>query len=216
MSAATLPYQFESWQTHCQIRFLPGLNAVPWADIEKVGAEVLGEVERRHAKGYLIDLTPLDHMGSAVVALIVRIWKAVKKDNGKITVVCNNKLVLQVITLAGLDKVWTIVETKEEGLKALGVKSTSGTGAGIVLWILALLGAITTGAGIGLHIAPNNIDPNAIPGLVYGGAGVAALLGLLSTFLVKGAGRWVGLLSLIVGALGAAGFYLKWFDNLAG
>lgn len=218
MSATTLPYHFESWQTHSQIRLLPGLNAVPWADIEKVGTEVISEVERKPATGYLIDLTALDYMGSAVVALIVRIWKAVKQQNGKVAVVCDNKLVLQVISLAGLDKVWTIVPTKEDGFKSLGIKSatTHGGGAALVLWILALGGALTAAAGVGLHLTPNKIDPKIIPGLVYGGGGAAVLLGLCSTFLVRGVGRWIGLLSLILGGLAASGFYSQWFDKLMG
>ncbi len=199
--------------SHGQLRLLPGLNAVPWADVEKVGTEVLSEVERKPSSGYLIDLSALDYMGSAVVALIVRIWKAVKKEDGKVAIVCENKMVLEVIKLAGLDKVWTIVPTKEAGMKALGI--SEGAGASAAIWILALLSAITVAVTIGLHLA-RSIEPELAQGVIYGASGGAVLLGLLSLILVRGTGRWIGLLSLIVGSLGTLSLSLKWLDKIAG
>jgi anti-anti-sigma factor len=211
VSTATLPYKFDYWMSHGQLRLLPGLNAVPWNDIEKIGTQVLSEVEGKPASGFLIDLSALDYIGSAVVALVVRIWKAVKKEDGKVAVICDNRMVLEVIKIAGLDKVWTIVPTKEAGLKLLGVNE--GAGGGSALWILALASAITAVVAAGLYVA-RSIDPEVAQAVVYGAAGGAVLLGLLSVAMLRGAGRWIGLGSMILGGLGAAGFATKWLETL--
>lgn len=213
VSTATLPFLFESWPTHTQVRLLRGLSAAPWPEVEKVGNEVVGEVDRQEAPRCLIDLTALDNMRSADVALIVRIWKAVKNRNGKVAVVCNNDLVLKVISLAGLDKVWTIVETREEGLEHLGVKAMSGSALPVMLAILALLGSLTSLAGCGLHVMEQT-EASLIHGLIYGGAGSAVLLGLLAAIFTRGGCRWTGIISILLGGLSAAAFELKWLEKL--
>jgi hypothetical protein len=87
-------------------------------------------------------------MGSAMVALIVRIWKAVNGRNGRMVVVNNNGIVQEVLRIAGLEKVWTIVPTREEAVRELGVGSQSAerdATVGLVLMglgVLALAGAV--------------------------------------------------------------------------
>jgi hypothetical protein len=154
-------------------------------------------------------------MRSADVALIVRIWKAVKNKNGKVLVACQNDMVLKVISLAGLDKVWSIVDTPNEGLKQLGIRPRSepGSGLAVVLALLALIGAITSLTGGGLYVMQNP-QQSLIHGLVYGGAGGAVLLGLLAAVFTRGGTRWVGVIALLLGGLSAAAYELKWLDQL--
>ncbi len=104
---------------------LPELNNVQWGDIDAIGTEVLNSMSTQKKPYIIVDLSPLSYMGSAMVALIVRVWKAAQAKDGKISVVCSHDGVKEVLKLASLDKVWSIVKTREEARSALGLKGTS-------------------------------------------------------------------------------------------
>lgn len=116
------PYSFEKNDSLLQLTLKPELNDVQWSEIDSLGTQVLTELESKQSPMMLVDLSPLSYMGSAMVALIVRLWKAVKARNGKMAVVCPHDMVREVLVLAGLDKVWTITDTREEAVKSLGLK----------------------------------------------------------------------------------------------
>jgi len=102
------------------ISLLPHLNKVAWADIDSIGAEVLSRLNAYPSPKVLIDLCQLDYMGSAQVALMVRVYKAVKEKSGTMVVANRHPVVQEVLTLAGLNKLWTILGSREEGLRSLG------------------------------------------------------------------------------------------------
>jgi anti-anti-sigma factor len=121
------PCRFEEAETHCIIELKPELNKAPWGDIDSIGTSLVDRM-RAYADGkgkksaaFLVDLSPLNYMGSATVALVVRLWKLVKEKNGKMVVVNEDPTVLEVLRLSGLEDVWTIVDSPEEGFKALGL-----------------------------------------------------------------------------------------------
>ncbi|WP_437205772.1 STAS domain-containing protein [Planctomicrobium sp. SH664] len=99
------------------------MTEASWSEIEAFGADVKAELESRTRPACLVDLTPLDYMGSSIVALIVRVWKVVQSRQGKMVVVCTHPMVLEVLRLAGLDKVWKIETNLERGVEALGIQS---------------------------------------------------------------------------------------------
>ena len=107
---------------HVTVVLYPPVTETSWSEIEAFGADVRNELESRSSPTCLVDLTPLTYMGSAIVALIVRVWKVVQSKGGRMVVVSGNPVVLDVIRLAGLDKVWTIVPEISSGRKKLGVR----------------------------------------------------------------------------------------------
>lgn len=121
----------------------PELNEVPWTDIERIGSGIVGRVATRERPHVLVDLSDLNHMGSAMVALVVRIWKAVTEKGGRMVVVNRNDLVGEVLTISGLAGKWTIVPTRDEALASFGTppRSRAGrnSGAGTALTIAAAL-----------------------------------------------------------------------------
>ncbi len=131
------------------LRLLPQLNNVQWGDIDSIGTEVLNAMATQKNPQVIIDLSQLSYMGSAMVALIVRVWKAAQAKGGKISVVCPNEAVREVLKLASLDRVWPIVNTTEEARQALGLKGSamptgtattkSGSNAGWVVAAVLLL-----------------------------------------------------------------------------
>lgn len=122
-------YDFQKFDNFIQLTLNPPLSDAPWGDIDDLGKNVLNELETARTPSVLVDLSPLTYMGSAVVALIVRIWKATKGKSGEMVVLCSHPMVLKVISLAGLDKVWRITPNVETAYKELKVRPPAVTAA---------------------------------------------------------------------------------------
>lgn len=164
MTAVESPYRFEQTDRCSVIALLPELNEAQWADIEKVGNDLLARLNSAPSPTFLVDLSDLNYMGSAMVALIVRLWKAAKERKGDMVVVNRHELVFEVLKLAGLTKLWTIVDSREKGFAELGVSSrvfSSGPQAGpglLVMGIIAVVGAI---AGLWLQLSSPPVGTGA-------------------------------------------------------
>jgi anti-anti-sigma factor len=178
LSATTTDYRLQFAQSHAILRLEPGMGNAAWGDIDRVGTELIANVNSKPARAWLIDLSGLEYMGSALVALVVRVWKAVQAVGGRVVVVCGDGMPQEVLKLAGLDKVWTITTTYEEGLKRLGVEPVRGSGlSGVpVLTVLALLCAGAAGAALALLWQGAPVDPDLTVAGLYGGAGIAIAL----------------------------------------
>ncbi len=105
------------------ITLLPELAEVPWADVEEIGSSLESRVLDHDKPQVIVDLTPLAHMGSGMVALVVRIWKAAQQQSGAFAVVNDHELVGEVLTLAGLSDRWTIVSDRAQARKKLNVRA---------------------------------------------------------------------------------------------
>ncbi|HXY32967.1 MAG TPA: STAS domain-containing protein [Planctomycetaceae bacterium] len=167
MSAGETYYRFESLNGCLSIALLPELNDKQWADIEKVGTEIVDRISAAASPKVLVDLSPLSYMGSAMVALIVRLYKTVNSRSGKMVVVNQHELVFEVLKLAGLTKLWTIVPNREEGFSSLGVKATAASGTpsisfqpgGMGLVAAGVIGTVGTLVGLALQFAPSQPIP---------------------------------------------------------
>lgn len=164
LDTAFLPSQIQSQPDSIVITLRPSIAQAAWSDVEAFGGEVRTELEKRDSPACLIDLSPMTYMGSSIVALIVRIWKVVQSQRGRMVVVCPNPAVLEVIRLAGLDKIWSVAHTVDDGRRQLGVRGTAGK-----------------------NIAPRNARPAASPSssrILYFVLGVVtAMLALMAVLL---------------------------------
>ncbi|MFN0199368.1 MAG: STAS domain-containing protein [Planctomycetaceae bacterium] len=212
VSTIESPYRFESESGHAVVTLLPPLNDVPWADIERIGSDILGKFGAAKSPCFLVDLSSLTYMGSAMVALVVRLWKSAKERDGKMVVVNRDEMVLEVLTLAGLNKVWTIVEDRQRGLQALGSRGSlmvgdSGSGSGG--WIPSLLGLIAVGAaGGGLYclITKTQMGGQAAFGLLLGGAAFGLIFGMVAVLKGGGFPKVLGMLVMLAAVgVGVAG-----------
>jgi anti-anti-sigma factor len=190
VSAGETYYRYESLNGCLTITLLPELNDKQWADIERVGTEIVDRISAAPSPKVLVDLTPLSYMGSAMVALIVRLYKTVNSRGGKMVVVNQHELVFEVLKLAGLTKLWTIVANRDEAYSSLGVKATaassSGGGGGFQtggMGIVAAgaIGTFGTLVGLALQFAPNPPLPSKI----------ALLIEIAFAFLGLGAGMFL-------------------------
>jgi anti-anti-sigma factor len=166
VSAGETYYRFESLNGCLTITLLPELNDKQWADIERVGTEIVDRISAAPSPKVLVDLTPLSYMGSAMVALIVRLYKTVNSRGGKMVVVNQHELVFEVLKLAGLTKLWTIVPNRQEAYSSLGIKASapSSTGGGLQtggmgLVAAGVIGTVGTLVGLALQFAPSQPMP---------------------------------------------------------
>lgn len=228
MAESETPYRFEEADTYCTIVLLPELNQAPWDQIDSMGTAI---VERMNARmgasrqkpGFIVDLSALNYMGSAMVALVVRLWKASKEKGAKMAVVNSDPMVLEVLELAGLAQVWTIVDSREAAMKTLGVVEQKTTAADIPVapgasevqihghaapapnvttWIvLTILFLLATGAGVFVMSSdPMPIDDMRVTlGLLFGGG----LLGLITSTVCASLGRSMKRTIGLCGILGA-------------
>ena len=205
------------------ITLLPELAEVPWADVEEIGGSLEGRVRDRQKPQVVVDLTPLAHMGSGMVALVVRIWKAAQEKGGKMVVVNDHELVLEVLQLAGLTNRWTIVTTREEARKNLDARgggraaapASPGAAArsdrtGLLLAGGGLLAVLASVSGLVLlFLAPDALPEAAVKALLFGGAFAGTILGTLALAWYVGVPRLAGVAVLVCSvALGVAGLVL--------
>lgn len=159
------------------ITLLPELNDAQWSEIEQVGSDVLQRLQEFRPPALLVDLTALDYMGSAMVALLVRFWKTVRRDEGAMVVVTQNEMVQEVLELAGLNTVWSIVETREEGLQELKpVVRSSETGGFALLTFLGVIAILAAGLGTYFLLRPGDIVEPRAAGLMGLGCSVVGLI----------------------------------------
>ena len=205
MSSGESYYRFETSDGCLIITLLPELNDKQWADIEKVGTEIVDRLSTAQSPRFIVDLTLLSYMGSAMVALIVRLYKAVNGRNGQMVVVNQHELVFEVLKLAGLTKLWTIVENRDKAFAALGIKrraasaegSTSNGGNGVlVAGVIGTLGAIV---GLALQFSRQDLVSHKVALLIdVGFAALGMIVGTMMLVNQTGARRNVGIAFLAI------------------
>lgn len=196
MNLSEAPYQFESSDTYSVLVLYPLINDGQWGNVSQLGTEILARLETLKSPVLIVDLSPLDYMGSAQVALLVRVWKSLKKVHGRMVVQCPGQMVREVLAIAGLKSLWDIVETREAALMSLGLRSkgvSSGrpSMAGPLVAITALLGA-----GIAMGLTLNSMLPNVDPTMVLlielGFIIAAIVAGAMTAVMQRGLWRGVG------------------------
>lgn len=160
MTTNDAPFRFTPEGNTSVLQLLPELNNVQWGEIDAIGTSVLSSMESQSHPHIIVDLSPLNYMGSAMVALIVRVWKAAQAKKGKICVVCPHPGVKEVLKLAALDKVWSIVDNMNDARSNFGLGRNSGSlnagssskGAGI--WIIGVILLVACGALVAFAVNP--------------------------------------------------------------
>ncbi len=115
-------FAFEEHKGYCVVRFETQLHEMSWGDVEKEAADVVQKLKAANTARMIVDLSPMDLIQSGLVASLVRMWKATEgHSNRKVVVVAPSEVVREVIRSAGLFKVFTVVDSREEGAYEIGV-----------------------------------------------------------------------------------------------
>jgi len=125
VTAPDAPFRFTQEENVSILVLKQELNNVQWGEIDSIGTQVLNSLAERAHPNVIVDLSQLNYMGSAMVALIVRVWKATMARKGKLAVVCPHEGVREVLKLASLDKHWAITDTQAEARTAVGAGKVS-------------------------------------------------------------------------------------------
>jgi anti-anti-sigma factor len=149
-TAPVTTFEFFTSHDHCELRVMPALNEVHWGDVEQVGTTILDRLQTAPTNKLLVDLSPLNYMGSAQVALLVRVWKMLKARDGKMVVQVHSDVVHKVLTIAGLHTLWDIVPTQAAAFQALGLRTASSRRMAVTPTIVAL---VTLAAAAGVFVA---------------------------------------------------------------
>lgn len=206
VDSSEAPYRFEMLDSYSVLSFYPLINEGQWGNVSEVGTEILNRLETIRSPAVVVDLSPLDYMGSAQVALLVRIWKSLKKMQGKMVVQCPGAMVREVLTIAGLKSLWNIVETREAALKSLNVSErsvtlSSATGApsslGTLMTLIALVGAAGAVAVLIMKMQGSAANKIALLIMEISFAQVGLIAGLGGAFFGRGLWRGLGLLSAV-------------------
>lgn len=203
----------------------PSLSDVKWDHIEALGNSVEQRIRDDKPKKVVFDITGLTYMGSAMVALVVRWWKAVDEIGGKSAVALHDPNVLEVLKLASLDEHWTIVPTREAAYNKLGatpvpeasedVSSTSVRTAapaddepGRGQWLMIIAAMVTAAAVMNMIVGnkPDNFDTKFMAGAVTAIAGLLALIlaGPMCGARTRTATRILGFVTLLAGGIAVA------------
>lgn len=178
------------------------------AEIRETGEQVVSELANHKAPQCLVDLTALDYMGSSMVASIVRIWKAIEANQGRMVVAVSSIGVREVLRVTGLNRVWTIKSSYDTALHELGFSSQ----AKIVkreLRLLAFVGPATLLVG-GIAVALIRIPKLAALShpsdwIAYSLITVAVITSGISIFREHSWRRWLSVFVFLV-----AGTLLGW------
>jgi anti-anti-sigma factor len=182
-------------------------------EIRGAGDQVVSELANQKAPQCLVDLTALDYMGSSMVASIVRIWKAIEANQGRMVVAVSSIGVREVLRVTGLNRVWTIKSSYDTALHELGFSSE----AKIVkreLRLLAFVGPATLlvgGIAVVLSRLPALAELSQPPDWIsYSLITVAVITSGISIFREHSWRRWLSVFVFLVSA--TLGGWLIWTD----
>ena len=140
-------------------------------------------------------------MGSSMVASIVRIWKSIEANQGRMVVAVSGIGVREVLRVTGLERVWTVRTSYESALHELGFSSQ----AKIVkreLRLLAFVGPATLlvgGIAAALCRVPTlaalSQPPDWVP---YSLVAVAVITSCISIFREHSWRRWLSVIVFLV------------------
>ena len=114
-------FVFEEQRGFCSVQFNPILMTLSWAEVEAGTSQVIRQLEESRRKSLLVDLSAMDMINSGLIAALVRMWKTMQEKKGQFSLVSPNETITDVLKSAGLWKLWSVVDDREEAAYDLGV-----------------------------------------------------------------------------------------------
>jgi anti-anti-sigma factor len=97
-------------------------SQLPWEEVESLGSQVVAHLDPKKRPALVVDLSKLNYIGSAQIAMLVRVWKSIRPRQGKMAVQVEHDTVRKVLTMAGLDKLWDLTESRDDAYRSVGVR----------------------------------------------------------------------------------------------
>lgn len=181
-------FHFEDRGNHSVLVFRPPLND-EWTRVHEYGDVMLQRVRAASSPRLLLDLGELEVCGSAVVAVMVNLWKELRSRGGVLAVYCPAPTVRESLSVSRLTELWDVHDDRREAERAVmgGYTAAEVRDRWGVVW-LALLGLLAVAAMSALLVFAGSLG---IPGIAC--ALIGALSLLLATMVRLGVPRSVTL-----------------------
>ncbi len=124
-SSPDSPIRMQSQRRFNSVQFLPSGMTKGWDEVEAVTDDVIRRLKASEHLSVMVDLSQMQMINSGLIASLVRIWKAMKERNGQFSLVSPNQNVTEVLKTAGLWKLWSVVNDREEAVYDLGVSKAA-------------------------------------------------------------------------------------------
>lgn len=141
-------FQFEDRGSHARIVFRPALND-EWTRVHEYGDVMIERVRSASSARLLLDLGELETCGSAVVAVMVNLWKEVRTRGGVFSVYCPSRGVRETLSISRLTDVWEVHDNREDAEEAVlqgytrsQARDRKGMGWLALLGLAALVGMV--------------------------------------------------------------------------
>ncbi|MCY2967490.1 MAG: STAS domain-containing protein [Planctomycetota bacterium] len=207
MDTTGLPIDFEAKRGCGRLTLDPEVNNSAWDVVERSGTQVISQLEKEKVTSLIVDLSPLNYLGSAQVALLVRVWKALSARNGKMVVQVNSPVVRDVLKTAGLNRLWEFVDSQAKAYEFLGVNPD---GVHTVNPVWTFVGGVTAVAALvatALELFQPELLGATADWIAIGNASIAIFAGLFVALRAGGIPRLMGIIILLAG-LGVCGVQL--------
>ena len=119
------PIRMQSQKRFNSVQFLPTGMTMNWHEVEAATNDVVRRLRESEHLSVMVDLSQMPMINSGLIASLVRIWKVMKERHGQFSLVSPNENVTDVLKTAGLWKLWSVVENREEAVYELGVSKAA-------------------------------------------------------------------------------------------
>ncbi len=193
------------------VQFFPIAMSMNWMDVEAATTEVIRGLRESEKLSVMVDLSHMDMINSGLIASLVRIWKAMKERNGQFSIVCPNDRVTEILKTAGLWKLWSVVDDREEAVYELGVSRAAideKRERRFLMLVAAPCSVIAALALIPMFLKRSDVMGVDVVKTAELFAACAVVTGLISIWKDSGMRRWVSCGAVAV-ALGVLVFVFK-------
>jgi anti-sigma B factor antagonist len=91
-------------------------------EFDRINEALIQHVTREPHERWVLDLSKLTYMGSAALGLLVNIRQQVKTGDGKLVLCGMSPRLQQIFRTCCMERLFVIKATREEALRAIGIK----------------------------------------------------------------------------------------------
>lgn len=96
------------------------LGSLNESEIVQETVDLLELIKTSQPTNLVIDLSQSDYLGTVMLSAVLRLWKRIAERGGNM-VLCNvSRKIVQVLRFSRLDTIWTICDSREQALHAVG------------------------------------------------------------------------------------------------
>lgn len=180
------------------VHLLPAQSSFERAGLDASAEDIVQQLVGDQPPQCVIDLSELKWVGSVDLALLVRLWKQVQSYGGECLFAGAGADVQNIISIAGLDRLWTLTDDREEALRTMQQRAS----AGWLRWVCRCLAA----GGIVIAVLSLSLRPQEFArdlphrALTTAGAAVGFLAGLMMLLREASVLRLLGLVVMLAAA----------------